>query len=108
MTAASLDYRGALEAVDRILNRGGEADDVLREVLEALETRGVSYGVVRFAEGEGLVEGPSIGRQVAGVEAAVVYEGSTIGSLELAVDDRRFVDRVAKLISPYLLRSSRR
>jgi hypothetical protein len=26
------DRRGALEAIDRVLNRGGDADDVLRAV----------------------------------------------------------------------------
>ena len=33
------DYAGALEAIDRILNRGGDADDVLGAVLEALNER---------------------------------------------------------------------
>ena len=37
--AGSIDYRGALEAVERILNRGGGPDEVLRAVLEALRAR---------------------------------------------------------------------
>jgi hypothetical protein len=98
-----LDYRGALEAVERILNRGGDADDVLRAVLEALHARGVPFAVVSFVEDGQLVEGPSVGRRAAGLEAPVVYEGAQIGSLELGVDDRAFVERVATLISPYVL-----
>jgi hypothetical protein len=39
----AIDYRGALEAVERILNRGGDAEDVLRGVLEALGARGISF-----------------------------------------------------------------
>ena len=42
-------HSGALEAVDRILNRGGDADDVLRDVLQALHERGVSWAAIRFA-----------------------------------------------------------
>ena len=38
----SIDYPGALEAVERILNRGGNAEDVLRGVLAALRSRGIS------------------------------------------------------------------
>ena len=33
------DYRGALEAVDRILNRGGDDGDVLRAVVEVVRER---------------------------------------------------------------------
>jgi hypothetical protein len=39
----AIDYRGAPEAVERILNRGGDAEDVLRGVLEALGARGISF-----------------------------------------------------------------
>jgi hypothetical protein len=99
----SIDYSGALEAVDRILNRGGDADDVLRAVLEALHERGVPFATVRFVEDERIVDGPSIGRATDGIEAPVVYEGAQVGSLELAVDDGAFVERIATLISPYVL-----
>ena len=37
MTSSPSD---ALQAVDRILNRGGDADDVLREVVAVLVARG--------------------------------------------------------------------
>ena len=31
-----MSYAGALEALDRVLNRGGEADDVLRAIVAVL------------------------------------------------------------------------
>jgi hypothetical protein len=37
-----IDRSGALEAIDRILDRGGDADDVLRSVLAALRKRGIA------------------------------------------------------------------
>jgi L-methionine (R)-S-oxide reductase len=53
-------YRGALEAVDRLVNRGGEADDLLRSVVEALHDRFAHYSWVGlyFVEGDELVLGP--------------------------------------------------
>ena len=39
---------GALEAVDRLVNRGGEADEVLRGVVQALHQR-VGYRFVAIA-----------------------------------------------------------
>jgi hypothetical protein len=33
VNGSSIDYRGALEAVERILNRGVDANDVLRTAL---------------------------------------------------------------------------
>jgi GAF domain-containing protein len=53
-------HTGALEAIDRILNRGGEADDVLRAVVAVLHDRVEHYTWVGiyFVEGEELVLGP--------------------------------------------------
>lgn len=58
------ELRGALEAVDRVLNRGGEADDVLREVVAILHERaGYAWAGIRFVEAGGPVLGPrEIGR----------------------------------------------
>ena len=103
MNGGLIDHRGALEAIERILNRGGHADDVLRAVLAALHERGVAFGAVRFVENGELVDGPSVGDTAAGIDAPVAYEGRRIGSLTLAVDDLDFVARVATLISPYVL-----
>jgi hypothetical protein len=102
--SGSVDRRGALEAVERILNRGGDADEVLRAVLEALHARGVQSARVRFFDDRRLVDGPAVGAEAKRVVAPVVYEGAEIGSLELAADDHAFVARVATLISPYVVR----
>ena len=97
------DYAGALEAIDRILNRGGDADDVLRTVLETLHDRGVPYAAIRFVEAGRLVDGPSIGERGPTRTAPVVYQDELVGELELAVDDAAFTERVATLISAHVL-----
>ncbi len=95
---------GALEAVDRILNRGGEADEVLRAVLAALHERGVPYAALRFVEEGRLVDGPVVGEPVSGAIAVPVsYRGERVGELEAAVDDVALLERVATLISAYVL-----
>jgi hypothetical protein len=91
----AIDYRGALEAVERILNRGGDAEDVLRGVLEALAARGISFARIQLTGGDGL----KVGERRQSIAAPVAYEGSEIGSLELATDDRALAERVAMLIS---------
>jgi hypothetical protein len=95
----AIDYRGALEAVERILNRGGDAEDVLRGVLEALGARGISFARVQPAGSDGLNAGLTVGEQREAVAVPVVYEGLEVGSLELATDDPPFAERVATLIS---------
>jgi putative methionine-R-sulfoxide reductase with GAF domain len=53
-------FRGALEAIERILNRGGDADDVLRQVVSVLHDRCDHYSWVGIylVEGDDLVLGP--------------------------------------------------
>jgi L-methionine (R)-S-oxide reductase len=53
-------YDGALEAIDRILNRGGDADAVLRAVVAVLHERFDHYSWVGIylVEGDELVLGP--------------------------------------------------
>ena len=59
MTGADT-FRGALEAIDRILDRGGDADDVLRHVVGVLHDRCAHYSWVGIylVEGDELVLGP--------------------------------------------------
>jgi hypothetical protein len=95
-----VDYRGALEAVERVLNRGGEPPEVLTAVLEALAARGVTYGAIRSGGDEvvlGAPGGPVVSKPI------VAGDGGR-GTLTLAVDDEAFVERVATLISPYVSR----
>lgn len=97
---SAVDQRGALEAVERIINRGGAGPEVVRAVLEALHARGVPYAAVRSTGGEEIAVGP-----VADASRAPIVTGATVvGSLELAGGDDAFVHRVATLISPYVSR----
>ena len=102
------ERRGALEALDRILNRGGDADDVLRDVLAVL-ARSFAYAGIRFVEEGRLVEGPSVGSRPGEVEEVpVVYEGIEVARLgagpgPVPAEDRTFLERVALLVSPYCL-----
>jgi GAF domain-containing protein len=54
------DYRSALEALDRILNRESEADEVLRRTVDLLHDRFDEYSWVGIylVEGDDLVLGP--------------------------------------------------
>ncbi len=58
-------YSGALEAIERILNRGGDADEVLRQVVSVLRDRFDHYSWVGIylVEGDDLVLGPWQGPQ---------------------------------------------
>jgi L-methionine (R)-S-oxide reductase len=53
-------YSGVLETVDRIINRGGDADDVLRQIVSELHDRFEQYWWVGIylVEGDMLVLGP--------------------------------------------------
>lgn len=90
------DKRGALEAVERILNRGGEAEDVLAAVVAALHAR-FSYVSIRCPGNRF-----EAGREADGVVVPVELEERTIGELELSTDDGTFARRVATLVSAQL------
>jgi L-methionine (R)-S-oxide reductase len=64
LTASDV-YRSALEAVDRILNREAEADEVLRRTVDVLHDRFDHYSWVGIylVEGDELVLGPRRGPQ---------------------------------------------
>lgn len=98
---------GALEAVDRILNRGGDADDVLRAVVDVLVDRGgCAWAGILFAEDGELVLGPEAGspQPEARTQVPVVYQGNRVAELVAdGCDDRDFLDRVALVISAYCL-----
>jgi hypothetical protein len=93
-----------IEAIARIVNRGGDADDVLRDVVSALSQHYAWVGLY-LVEGDDLVLGPSHGT-VPDTDARVpvVYEGSRVGELSVSDDhDRASLERVAELISQYCL-----
>jgi L-methionine (R)-S-oxide reductase len=155
VSATADTYRGALDAVERILNRGGDADEVLRRVVETLHDRCDHYSWVGIylVEGSDLMLGPwkgpqatehvriPIGQGICGVAAAsgqtevvddvnadprylacfpstrseivvpIAYEGRVVGEIDIdsdepaafTVHDRKFLERVATLISPHCL-----
>lgn len=102
MTASA----GALEALDRVLNRGGDADDVLRATVEIVARRFQWSGILFREEGR-LVLGPEAGEadESRRTSVPVAYRGDPVA--ELAVDGdvdeegRRFLERVAVLISAH-------
>lgn len=103
-------YSGALEAVDRILNRGGDADEVLRSIVAVLHQRaGFAWAGIAFVEGGALTLGPSAGEH-ADAEASypVSFRGDQVAELRVApppgdADGRAFLERLAVLISPHCL-----
>ena len=100
---------GALEAIDGILDRGGDADDVLRLVVATLHERaGYPWAGIAFVEGGELVLGPHLGTpdEAPRTVVPVTWQGDRIA--ELAVDgapeeDRMFLERVAVLVSGHCL-----
>lgn len=103
-----MSYAGPLEALDRVLNRGGDADDVLRAVVEIVSGPFAWAGIL-FREDGRLVLGPEAGEPDASrrTTVPVSFRGDPVA--ELAVDGeldeagRAFVERAALLISPFCL-----
>jgi putative methionine-R-sulfoxide reductase with GAF domain len=100
---------GALEAIDRILNRGGDADDILRQVVAVLHDQaGYGWAGIFFLEDGELALGPHAGApdESRRMTIPVMWQGDRVA--ELAVDDapeedRKFLERVAVLVSGHCL-----
>jgi putative methionine-R-sulfoxide reductase with GAF domain len=100
---------GALEAVERILNRGGDADDILRQVVAVLhEKAGYTWAGIFFLEDGELALGPHAGtpNESRRMSVPVTWQGDRVA--ELVVDDapeenRIFLERVAVLVSGHCL-----
>ena len=101
-------HDGALAAIDQILNRGGDADEVLREVVAALH-RDYSWVGISFVEDGELVLGPAQGEQTAEpTSIPISYENNVVAELGvvapgLSPEDRALLERVAELLAPYCL-----
>jgi hypothetical protein len=97
----------ALEAIDRILNRGGDADDVLRAVVRVLaEEPAIAWAGIAFVEDGRLVLGPETGDagNRSRVRVPVPYQGERVAELWIEGEaDRAFLERVAVLISAHCL-----
>jgi hypothetical protein len=100
---------GALEAVDRILDRGADADDILRQVVSVLhEQVGYAWAGIFFLEDGELALGPHAGtpNEALRTTVPVTWQGDRVA--ELAIDDapeedRMFLERVAVLVSGHCL-----
>jgi hypothetical protein len=91
---------GALAAVERIVNRGGEADDVLRQVVDALSPL-YAYVSIRFVEGGRLVQGPAAGSTE---RFPISFRGTKVAELEVGPtsdEDSALLERVATLVSAH-------
>jgi L-methionine (R)-S-oxide reductase len=107
-------YRGALEAVDRIVNRESEADEVLRKTVEVLHDRFERYSWVGIylVEGDDLVLGPWKGPQATehvrirvgqGICGAAAASGVTEIVDDVDADDRYlacFVSTRSEIVVP--------
>jgi hypothetical protein len=98
---------GALEAIERVLNRGGAADDVLRDVVAILHERLGRFVRISFVEEEALVPGPAAGEETAGTSFPIAWHGRRVAELEVGgvatAEDRALLERVATIVSPYAL-----
>ena len=100
-------HPGTLEAVEGVLNEGGEADDVLRQVVAILHERLGRFVRISFVETGSLVPGPSAGDDTETTPFPIAFQGRRVADLEaggeLTEDDRALLERVAILLSPYAL-----
>jgi len=93
----------AYAAAAAVVERGGDADDILRGVLAALHEHGVAYAAIRFVDDGKLVPGPSAGAGEPSLTVPVEFEGQTVGELALFDEDPGLAARVAELVGPYVL-----
>jgi hypothetical protein len=99
----------ALAAIEAIVERGGDADDVLRGVVATLHGEaGYPWAGISFVEGGELVLGPGAGDlHGARLERVpVVWQGTRVAELEVGGApevDRPFLERVADLVAGHCL-----
>jgi len=97
----------ALAAIDDVLDRGGDVDDVLRGVVDALVAHGdCSWAGILFAEDDELVLGPHAGDADPGlrVQLPVVYDGARVAELVVdGCDNHAFLEQVAGRIATHCL-----
>jgi len=102
-------HTDALEAIERVLDGGGDADDILCRVVAALhEQAGYAWAGIFFAEQNELVLGPEAGTPGGELRARVPVVWQDVRVAELAVDgappeDAAFLERIAVLVSGHCL-----
>lgn len=97
----------ALAALDRILNRGGEPDDLLRSAVSALaEDPRIAWAGIAFLDEGALALGPTAGDpdEAHRNRVSIVFQGAEVGELLVDGDaEPEFLERVATLLSAYVL-----
>ena len=105
-------HRGALDAIERLLNRGGEPDDVLRAVVGVLHERlpHLERVWIEFIERDGRVVGPTVGESASQPARTfpVRFQAADVAALAvperlLRNHDADLLERVATIIAPYCL-----
>jgi hypothetical protein len=94
-----------LEAVDRIVERGGESQDVLQAAVMAIVDRGgAKWAAVLFNDEGELIVGPHAGVAEPGERrtAPVVRDEAHLGELAVdGLDDQPLIEILASLLAPY-------
>jgi putative methionine-R-sulfoxide reductase with GAF domain len=97
----------ALEEIERVLDRGGDADDVLRDVVATLvEHGGCRWAGIFFVEDGELVLGPEAGvaNEAARTSLPISYQGRSVGALGADGEvDLALLARVASLVATHVL-----
>jgi hypothetical protein len=98
---------GTVEAVRKIVEEGGEPDDVLRAVVDSVSAAAeVNWVGIAFAEGGTFVLGPSRGdpEEARRERVPVAYDGAAVGELwadgPIRLDE---LEQIAALIAPHVL-----
>jgi hypothetical protein len=93
----------AIDAIEQVIGRGADPDDVLRDVVDVLVREGgCAWAGILFVENGQLVLGPEAGspRPDSRAHLPVVYDGDRVAELVAdGCDDRQLLERVAELIS---------
>ena len=97
----------ALQAVERAVGHGGDADDVLRDVVSVLHEHLGRFVRISFVEGDRLEPGPSAGATTATMAIPIVWQERQVAQLEVGGEpeagERELLERVAALVSPHAL-----
>jgi hypothetical protein len=99
--------RAALAEVERLVEEGGEADDVLREVVSTLHDRLGRYVRISFVEAGGLMPGPAAGEETETTAVPISFQGRHVADLEaggeLSSEEQALLERAATMLAPYAL-----
>jgi hypothetical protein len=97
----------SLEALDRLLERGGEPDDVLRSATAVLaDEPTVAWAGIAFLEEGDLVLGPATGEpdETRRTRVPIAYKGDPVGELWIDGEpDQGLLEQIAVRIAAHVL-----